>query len=356
MAEEDADESQKTEEPSGRKLSKARGEGNVPLSQEVRLWLSLLGTLMMVGMFATPLSRDLFPVLRHFIEHAHSIDTGEEALRSMAAGLLLQIGLMLAIPFLTLIALGFLGTMGQIGWLMVSKRIKPSLSKLSPLAGAKRLFSFMMLLDFGKSLIKLLLVGWLFWTLLVPKRAILHQLPDLSPLEVMLLIQDMVLELVFWVLLLYAFVAAADFFYQRYNHNKQLRMTKQEVKEEGKDTEGDQTVKSKQKSIRMQRARQRMLMAVPKATVIITNPTHYAVALHYEMETMQAPVLVAKGIDFLAKKIREIGEENAVPIVENPPLARALYATVELDQSVPPEHYKAVAEVIGYVFKLKKKI
>ncbi len=356
MADEDADESQKTEEPSGKRLGRARDEGNVPLSQEVRLWLALLGTLMMVGMFVTPIAKGLLPVLRHFIENPHAIDTGEEALRSMSADLALQIGLLLLLPFLVLIGLGFLGTIGQVGWLVVGKRIKPSFSKLNPLAGVKRLFSFNMLLDFGKSLIKLIVVAWIFWALVSPKRGILNQMPDLTPIEVMLLIQDIVLEFVFWVLLLFAFVAAGDMVYQRYSHKKKLRMTKQEVKEEHKDSEGDPAVKSKQRSLRMQRARTRMLAAVPKATVVITNPTHYAVALHYEMETMQAPVLVAKGVDFLAQKIRELALENDVPLVENPPLARALYAAVELDQSVPQEHYKAVAEVIGYVFKLKKKI
>jgi flagellar biosynthetic protein FlhB len=356
MAEEDSDESQKTEEPTGKRLGRAREEGNVPISQEIRLWLGLIGTLMMVGMYATPMAKGLFPTLRHFIENSWAIETGEEALRKMALEIALKVLLVMALPFATLIFLGVLGTIGQVGWLVVWKRITPSFSKLNPLAGAKRLFSPPMLVEFLKSLLKLLAVGWIAWLVIEPRIATLTQMPELSPLGVVVFIQDTVVRLVFWVLLAYVVVSGADLLYQRFSYKKRLRMTKQEVKEEHKDSEGDPAVKSKQRSLRMQRARQRMLAAVPKATVVITNPTHYAVALHYEMETMQAPVLVAKGVDFLAQKIRELADEHEVPIIENPPLARALYASVELEQPVPQEHYKAVAEVIGYVFKLKKKI
>ncbi|MBF0269502.1 MAG: flagellar biosynthesis protein FlhB [Alphaproteobacteria bacterium] len=356
MADEDADESQKTEEPSGKRLGKARGEGNVPISQEVRLWLGLTGTLILVGMLATPMSKSLLTMLRQYIESPHAIDTSEGALRTMSIELGLKVGMIMALPFGVLLFLGVMGTISQVGWLMVGKRIKPNFSKLNPLAGAKRLFSVMTVVEFVKSLLKVALIGWIVWLLLEPQIGTLAQMPDLTPLQVMALIQDTVLRMVFWVLLAYIVISVADMLYQRYSYKKKLRMTRQEVKEEHKDDEGDPMVKSKQKGIRMQRARQRMLVAVPKSTVVITNPTHYAVALHYDMETMQAPVLVAKGVDFLAKKIRELAEENEVPIVENPPLARALYASVELDQPVPQEHYKAVAEVIGYVFKLKKKI
>lgn len=356
MADEDADESQKTEEPSGKRLGKAREEGNVPMSQEIRLWLGLIGTLMMVGMYATPMAKNLLPTLRHFIESPHAIDVGEEALRKMSFDLGIELTLVMALPFATLIILGVLATLGQVGWLVTPKRIMPSFSKLNPLAGLKRMFSPMSLVEFVKSILKMIAVGWIVWLVLEPQVSTLPQMPDLTPLQVMLLIQDTVLRLVFWVLLAYVVISIADWMYQRFSYKKRLRMTKQEVKEEHKDSEGDPAIKSKQKGIRMQRARQRMLAAVPKATVVITNPTHYAVALHYDMENMNAPILVAKGIDFLAQKIREIATDNDVPIVENPPLARALYASVELEQPVPQEHYKAVAEVIGYVFKLKKKI
>lgn len=356
MAEEDADDSQKTEEPSGKRLGKAREEGNVPISQEVRLWLGLIGTMMMVGMFATSMAKDLMPTLRYYLESAHAIDVSEVGLHKIGVELGMKVALSLALPFAVIMFLGLLGTIGQVGWLLVPKRIMPSFSKMNPLAGLKRLFSPMNLVEFIKSLLKMTVVGWVVWLILEPKTSILTQLPDLSPLQTLALIQDIVLRVTFWVLVAYIVISIADWLYQRFSYKKRLRMTKQEVKEEHKESEGDPFIKSKQKGIRMQRARQRMLAAVPKATVVITNPTHYAVALHYEMESMNAPLLVAKGVDFLAQKIREIAIDNEVPIVENPPLARALYASVELEQPVPQEHYKAVAEVIGYVFKLKKKI
>ena len=151
-------------------------------------------------------------------------------------------------------------------------------------------------------------------------------------------------------------IAGADWFYARFAYLRKMRMTKQEVKDEQKQTEGDPMVKARLRSLRMQRARQRMMAAVPKADVVVTNPTHFACALKYDSDKMNAPTLVAKGQDFMALRIRQIATENDVPIVENAPLARALYATVELDKEIPPQHYKAVAEVISYVFRLKGKL
>jgi flagellar biosynthetic protein FlhB len=267
-----------------------------------------------------------------------------------------RVGLVLAAPFVVLIIVGVLGTVSQVGWVFSWSKLQPNLSFLNPLAGLKRMFSVMSLLELLKSTIKVALIGLLLWNILVPKRGVLNLVPDLEPLQIMEIIRENVLLLVIYLLVIYTFLASADWWYQRWTYRKKLRMTKQEVKEEHKDTEGDPKVKSRQASLRMQRARTRMLMAVPKATVVVTNPTHYAVALSYEMEEMQAPVVVAKGIDFLALRIRELAETNEVPIVENPPLARALYASVEVDQAISPEHYKPVAEVIGYVMRLKKKL
>ena len=167
-------------------------------------------------------------------------------------------------------------------------------------------------------------------------------------------IQDIVVLLLFSVDIAVLVIAIADYAYQKYSHLKKLRMTKQEVKDEYKQVEGDPLVKSRIRQVRMERARRRMMDNVPKADVVIVNPTHYAVALEYKMDTMEAPVVLAKGIDNIALRIKAIAEEHEIPVVENPPLARALFASAELDQTIPPEHYKAVAEVIGYVMQLKK--
>jgi len=165
----------------------------------------------------------------------------------------------------------------------------------------------------------------------------------------------MIVMLLLVVVLIMAVMASADLAYQRWSHNEKLKMTKQEVKDEHKESEGDPKIKGRIRALRMERHRKRMMANVPKATVVITNPTHYAIALKYDMESMAAPILVAKGVDYLAKRIRQIAETHDVPIMENPPLARALYAAVEVDQEIPEEHYKAVAEVIGYVMRLKGK-
>ena len=169
-------------------------------------------------------------------------------------------------------------------------------------------------------------------------------------------IHEIVVYLIFTVVIAISVVALIDYGYQFYTHRKKLRMSKQEMKDEYKQTEGDPLIKSRIRSLRNERARRRMMDNVPKASVVITNPTHYSVALQYELDVMDAPRLVAKGVDSLAFKIREVAEENDVPILENPPLARALYASVEIDQAIPPEHFKAVAEVIGYVMRLKNEL
>jgi flagellar biosynthetic protein FlhB len=356
MADEDADESQKTEEPSGRKLGRARGEGNVPMSQEVRIWLMLLGTTIIVGWLASRMAASLMPMLTRFIEQPHAIALDGAALQRLIADVGIEIGLALLVPFAFLIALGVLGTIGQVGWLWVGKRIMPDFSKLNPLAGMKRLFSPMSLVEFLKATIKLIVVGTILWKIVEPKQATLPQMVELDPLQMLALIRDTVFALASATLTIYTFVAAADYVYQRWSFMKRLRMTKQEVKDETKETEGDPKIKAKLASMRMQRARARMMAAVPKATVVITNPTHFAVALDYDIETMPAPKVVAKGVDFLALRIRELAETHEVPLVENPPLARALYAAVAVDETIPPEHYKAVAEVIGYVMRLKKKL
>jgi len=188
---------------------------------------------------------------------------------------------------------------------------------------------------------------------LLPEISRLDTLASMEAAELLYEIQILIIRVFIGILAILFVIAALDVVFQQYQHIKQLRMTKQEVKEEYKNTEGDPQVKGRLRQIRMQRSRERMMQAVPTADVVITNPTHFAVALSYKPETMEAPVLVAKGQDLIAQRIRSIAEENDIAIVENPPLARALHATVDLDQEVPAEHFEAVAQVISYVFNLK---
>jgi flagellar biosynthetic protein FlhB len=231
--------------------------------------------------------------------------------------------------------------------------LKPKLSKVSPLAGFKRLFSKQALMNFVKGIAKIVLLGAVMAALLWPERTRLDTMVTLDPAAILPMTQTLALQLLGAVVAILAFIAAGDFFFQYRQWFERQKMSFQELKEEFKNTDGDPHVKAKIRQIREGRMRKRMMASVPDATVVITNPTHYAVALKYE-RGMNAPVCVAKGMDAIALKIREVALANGVPIVENPPLARALHGTVEIDSEIPAEHYQAVAEVIGYVMRLNR--
>jgi len=232
--------------------------------------------------------------------------------------------------------------------------VMPSLSKISPLAGLGRLFSKQALVNFLKGLTKLLLMGTVMTALMWPQRHRLEGLVATDLTGVLVLTKTLALKVLGTVVAILAVVAAADYLFQYRQWFDRQKMSMQELREEFKQSEGDPTIKAKLRQLRHQRARKRMMAAVPKASVVITNPDHYAVALQYE-QGMSAPVCVAKGVDLIALKIKEVAAEHDVPVVENPPLARALHATIDIDDEVPPEHYKAVAEIIGYVMKLRRR-
>lgn len=353
MSEED--DASKTEEPTGKRLEKAREEGNVPISQEIKSLLMLVGGLTAVGMFAPQVAGDIRDTLVPFIARPHDMPTDFQSLRLLVSGTLLDVGLALLFPISILVGLAVLSVYLQVGFVYSPKRIKPSLNKLNIIKGLQQFFSPKRLVELLKSLAKLGLIGAALWVVVWPRLDWLLQLPGMETAAMLLKTRTLILILVATVIGVMLAVSLADMLWVRYQNHKKLKMTKQEVKDEHKQSEGDPQVKSRIRAIRMERVRKRMMAAVPTADVVITNPTHFAVALAYNMDEMAAPKVVAKGADLIAKKIREIAEENKVPLVENPPLARALYAAVEVDQFIPPEHYKPVAEVISYVMKLKKK-
>jgi flagellar biosynthetic protein FlhB len=234
--------------------------------------------------------------------------------------------------------------------------MKPDFAKLSLLKGLKRMFGTEGLANLVKGLLKIAAVGVALWTVLWPERGRLEAVMGEAPGAIAGDMIHLLIRILIAALLVIAAIAAADYGFAYFQFMRRNRMSKQEVKEEFRQTEGDPAVKAKIKQVRLERARRRMMAAVPEATVVIANPTHFAVALKYESGKMAAPVCVAKGVDALALRIRAVAEEHAVPVVENPPLARALYASVELDEAVPAEHYKAVAQVIGYVMRLTGKL
>lgn len=343
----------KTEDPTDRKLSQARDQGNVPASQEVKVWAGLLGTLTIITLFAPYMAEDVEHLLIPFIEHPHAFPMGQNDVGQILYEVTTGIIKILALPMMLLMVLAAAAGIAQTGIMFLPDKLALDLSKLSPMKGIQRIFSGRNLVEFAKSLFKVGSIGFVVFLLL--KRH-MDEYASLAAVDLMATVdylRHQVIGMIMIVVLLVFVLAAADLFYQRWAFTQQMKMTKQEIKDEHKQTEGDPMIKGRLRALRMQRARQRMMAAVPKASVVVTNPTHYAVALQYEPDSMNAPVLVAKGADLIAKRIRDLATENEVPIVEDPPLARALYATVELDEEIPPEHYKAVAEIIGYVMKLK---
>ena len=351
----DTDDSQKTEEPTQKKLEEAHKQGQVPKSQEVKHWFMLSGMALSLTLFASLSVGGLAQTLANLMSHLGTIKADDgRSLINLVSGLLEQTLLALALPFIILIIAAIAGNMVQHKPVWTFEKMVPKLNKISPMSGLKRQFSLQAVVDFIKNLLKICIVGAVVLMLVWPERARLPDVVSYSPGDMLSLVFTLALRMIGGVIAIMTIVAAADFLFQKFQFRKQQRMSQQEVRDEYKQLEGDPKIKGRLRQIRMERSRQRMMAAVPQATVVITNPTHFAVALKYEHEVMDAPQVVAKGADAVALRIREVATENEVPIVENPPLARALFASVEIDDYIPPEHYKAVAEVIGFVLKLSK--
>jgi flagellar biosynthetic protein FlhB len=354
MAEEN-DDSQKTEEASQRKLEEARGKGQVALSREVVNWAMVLAISGIVMVWAPGAARQIEQALLPFIEQAHLIRLDGSFANAAMTHISDVVLVLLPALGLTLFA-AIAGTVIQTGVLFAGDRIHARLDHISPLRGIERLFSIRSVIEFLKGLAKVILVGVIAFWLLMPEVDRMFLLPTLELSDAVMELYEAVRRLVLGIAVALTGVALLDYIYQRLAFLRSMRMSKQEVREEHKQVEGDPHIKGKLKQLRAQRARRRMMAAVPNAAVVVTNPTHFAIALEYEMGKSRAPKVVAKGADRVAQRIREVAGEHGVPVVENPPLARTLYAAVEIDQEIPPEHYKAVAEIIGYVLRLQGKM
>ncbi|WP_420348797.1 flagellar biosynthesis protein FlhB [Pelagibius sp.] len=353
MAGED-DDSQKTEEPTGKRLSDAREKGQVARSQEVSHWFMILALAIVVGLFSESMMSDIGGLMRPYLEQPHRLSLDNGLLQEVLSGTALDILRVAAIPLAIIVLAGLLAGTIQNGVIVTAEQIKPKLSNIGFKRGFKKMFSSRALTDFAKGLLKLAIVSTVVGLMVWPDRNMVLDMPTMEVQDLLVLVRLEAVKVVIGVLSVMTIVALIDVLYQRYQHHKELRMTKQQVKDEHKQTEGDPMIKGRLRQIRAERARKRMMAAVPEADVVVTNPTHFAVALKYDQATMEAPKVLAKGADNIALKIREVAEENDIPIVENPPVARALHASVEVDQEIPPEHYKAVAEIIGYVMKLRR--
>ncbi|MEA1831835.1 flagellar biosynthesis protein FlhB [Methylobacterium durans] len=353
MAEGTEDED-RTEEPTQRRLDQAIERGDVANSVEINTFF-ILGTFTLVLLLAGgPLARAALGEMRGFLMNAHTIPSDGHAYEGIAGrGLLIWLKA-LAIPagaiMIAIIAAGFL----QHPLVFTTETLQPKFDRISPMAGLKRMFGTEALFQFGKGLAKMAVVGIVAGTILWSDRDRLEVFARLDPAACLPAILSLALKLLGGVLAVFLVITLGDALYQRYRWRQRLRMSKEELKQEMKESEGSPEVKGRMRLLRAARVKKRMMAAIPTATVIVTNPTHYAVALRYEAG-MQAPVCVAKGVDSLALRIRAVAAEHDVPVLENPPLARALHATVEIDEEIPAEHYKAVAEVIGFVLRLRKR-
>lgn len=349
---EDADPESKTEDPSDKRLRDAAEKGSVARSQEIGHWFIFMAAMLAAWMLGDLLLRRFYSGTLFFFEAPHRVPIDPSHLTNLMIDLSIGLGAAM-MPILGLFGIfGLAGNILQNPPQFSAERLMPNADKINPLNGFKRIFSVSTMVEFVKNLAKIVIIGALLTYLIMPELDSLETLVDLDLAVMMPFTMRIVLKLLGGLLAIMFVVAVGDYLYQRYSFMKSLRMTKQELKDEHKESEGDPMIKARLRQIRMQRVRRRMMAAVPEASVVVTNPTHFAVALKYELGKMDAPVVTAKGADLIAKRIREIANEHKVPIVENPPLARALYL-VELDDPIPVEHYKAVADVISYVMKLK---
>ena len=339
----------RTEEPTPRKLEQARARGDVAKTQDLAALCSLGATAAVLAIMGGQLSNNLAQALTPFLAHPDSMMLQGGGAVDVARHAIFAAAPILAIVMLAAGAAGAAGNLIQTGIMFTPEKLRMDFSKVSPGAGFKRIFSIDGLVHFLKSLAKVFATGAIAWWVLKPHLAEMTGLATMEPAAVLPFAADILRRLMWAVLALLLAVAGADWFWQRQRFMARMRMTKEEIKEDFRQSEGDPHVKAKQKQKRAEAARRRMMQAVPKATVVIMNPTHYAVALKYEQGEDDAPLCVAKGVDSLALKIREIAEEAGVPVIEDAPLARALYAVVEVDDMIPAAHYEAVAKVIGFI-------
>ena len=351
MADED-DGGERSEDPTQKRLDDAQERGDVAKSQEVNTWFLISAGTLVLSNFSGSIGGIQTP-LRNLIANSWMIRFDGPGLLALAQHLEYMLFAALGVPMLMLVLAAIASNMLQHRLVWSAESLTPKFSKISPAEGAKRIFGKPALVNFSKGLFKLLALGSVMTVILWPEWHRLEAMMHFDPATLLGVVVGLTVHLMGAVVAMLAVVAIADYFFQYRQWYERQKMSLREIKEEFKQSEGDPHIKGRLRQLRQARMKKRMMAAVPKASVIITNPTHYSIALSYE-RGMPAPICVAKGVDLIALKIREIAGEHNIPIVENVPLARALYATVEIDQDIPVEHYHAVAEIIGYVMGLRR--
>ncbi|WP_294488018.1 flagellar biosynthesis protein FlhB [Anaerosporobacter sp.] len=350
---------EKTEDATPKKLKEAREEGQVAKSTELNTAVMLFALFLVLKIYIGSIGNqfiDVYEKIYGSITLVVEDDMSMNIIMSLL-GYSIKTIILIALPiFLVGVVVGFLVDKVQIKWKVTTKPLKPKLSKLDPIKGFKKMFSKEKLVQLLFSLLKIILIGVLVYDTLKDQWGLILSLYDFSLFQAIGVIGSMVISLGMQISSVFLVIGFADLFYQRMKFKKDMKMSKKEVKDEWKNAEGDPHIKGKIKSKMLEASRRRMMSAIPNADVVITNPTHFAVALQYDRESGAAPVVVAKGADFMAQKIKDIAKENKVEIVENKPLARMLYFNVEIDQEIPQELYQMVAEILAYVYRIKNKI
>ena len=351
---------EKTEPATAKKLRDAREEGKVARSKELTAAFDLIVLFLVLKIFVSFVAERLigsfaytYSLIPDFVE-MNAKDVSGQAVSTVIANALLQI-LITCLPFFAFgLVITFVISIYQVGWKISTKPMVPKLDRFNPINGFKRIFSSDSVFELIKSILKIVLIIYIAYTSIRDEANNLFILYEIPLTQAVLLVGNVILDTGLKISIAYLALGIGDYIYQKHKFNEDMKMTKQEVKDEYKNTEGNPEIKGRQRQRMREVSQRRMMQDVPKADVVITNPTHYAVAIRYDAEKSKAPVVLAKGEDFLAQKIKEVAKENHVEIVENKPLARMLYANVDIGQEIPPELYQAVAEVLAMVYNTRQ--
>jgi flagellar biosynthesis protein FlhB len=350
-----ADDDERTQEPTPRRLQQAREKGDIVYSAEVGSALSLLAATIIVAFLAGPIVSQSARGFIGFLAMPDQYSTEADSLRGIALAVLIKVGGIFSLAGLALCLAALASRYMQDLPTFTAERLSPKLDKLNPAEGFKRVFGKAAFASFSKSMVKLAVVGAALASALWPHDASLERISLMDPSALLPYVQGRAVSLLISLVSAAAIIAVVDYIFTRQSYMNRLKMSRRELKEELRQSEGDPIIRAKLRQTRMERSRRRMLAAVPQASVVITNPTHYAVALKYEQGETPAPICLAKGVDAVAQRIREVAEEHNIPVVENPPLARALFATADVERPIPREHYEAVAKVIGFVMRMARR-
>lgn len=346
---------EKTEDPTSRRLERAKEEGQIPKSQEVNTALILMAGVASFYFFGAHMVRSHLENIEYYFNLSALYRIGPENYHAI----LLEVGLRvltIIVPFFIIfVIVAIVINVAQVGFVLVGKPLKPTLNKINPYNGIKRILGNRGRIELLKSIAKIFLIAPVMIWLITRNLPGLMNLAITEPPAIIEHIAWLALEIAIYALAIMLILALLDLWFQRWQHHQDMKMTKEEVRQEMKDVQGDPKIKSRIRSIQLEMARKRMMEGVPEAEVVVTNPTEYAIALKYDSEENAAPIVVAKGRNHLARRIKDIAIENGVPIVENRPLAQSLYRLVEVGQFIPPELYQAVAEVLAYVYRLTKR-